>query len=165
MPAPSAVPFTAAMTGAAKDTISRKSMSKAGRNVSPRPCEIPPVSSACCARSAPEQKARLPVPPITTARRSRFDTSELRSSSQNEALRAFRPEGRSMRAVPTNSSRPQLIVPSSGLIDQRDEIARLYRVVRLHVQFPHDAWNFGGDRDLHLHRLENDDVVALGDEL
>ena len=53
MPAPSAAPFTAAMTGAGKSTIASSTRSNAGRNVSPPPCSSPPVSCARRMMSAP----------------------------------------------------------------------------------------------------------------
>ena len=45
------------------------------------------------------------------------------------------------------------------------EVALLHRLLGLDVQLADDARDLGDDRDLHLHRLEDADLVALGDHL
>src|SRR5262245_2193572 len=53
----------------------------------------------------------------------------------------------------------------SGLVDQRDAVALLHGLTGLHVELPNDTGRLGDDRDLHLHRFQNADLVALGDHL
>src|SRR5690242_17787950 len=53
----------------------------------------------------------------------------------------------------------------SVLVDVRDEVAFLDRLLRLDVDFSDDTRNLRDDRDLHLHGLEDDDLVSLGHHL
>src|SRR5262245_15590773 len=142
-----------------------RSTSNDGRKVSRPPCSSPPaVSAARRPRSAPAQNALSPVPPITTEPRSGSAVRRAVSSSHSSALRALRRSGLSRSATPTSPVRSQR-TPTSGLVDQCDQIALLHDVLGLDVELPHDARDLGHDRDLHLHRLEDDELVSLGDHL
>ena len=54
---------------------------------------------------------------------------------------------------------------TSGLVDERDQIAFLNHVLGLHMEFPDNPRDLGHHGYLHLHGLEDDDLVALGDHL
>ena len=59
---------------------------------------------------------------------------------------------------------------AAGVADQLQvlggkETAFLNHVLGLHMELADDARNVGHHRYLHLHRLEDDDLVALGDHL
>src|SRR4029078_899807 len=53
----------------------------------------------------------------------------------------------------------------SALVDQGDQVALLDHLLRLDGELARDAGRLGDHRDLHLHGLEDADLVALGDHL
>ena len=53
----------------------------------------------------------------------------------------------------------------SALVDDRDEVAFLDHLTGFDVELAHDTGCLGDHGDLHLHRLEDADLVALGDHL
>src|SRR5438552_1662229 len=164
IPAPIAGPLIAATTGAGWATIASSTCSNAGRNVS---VVASPSAAKRVTRSAPEQNA-VPAPVMTMARSAPDCSSCPRNCAHNSAFSALRRSGRSIVATPTCPRASKWITrPSlrSGLVDQRDAIALLHRLAGLDVELAHDARDFGDHGDLHLHRLEDAYLVALGDHL
>src|SRR5436190_17016236 len=136
--------------------------SNAGRNVSPPPGSD--ASSARTTRSAPAQNALSPAPVITTARRSDSPSRSASNCAHRSALRAFLRSGRSIVAIPTRSRISQRIIELT-LVDDGDEIALLHHLLGLDMELAHDAGDLGHYGDLHLHGLEDHDLVALCDHL
>src|SRR5262249_31698698 len=97
-------------------------------------------------------------------RRSGADSRCAMSWVHSSALSAFLRSGRSIVATPTRSRTSQRIM-ALALVDDGDQIALLHDLLRLDVELTHDAGDLGDDRDLHLHRLEDDDLVPFGDHL
>ena len=54
---------------------------------------------------------------------------------------------------------------TSRLVDQCDEVAFLDGGLGLDVELTDNPRHLGHDRDFHLHRLEDHDLVALGNHL
>src|SRR3954468_8827291 len=65
--------------------------------------------------------------------------------------------GRSSRSLPPASC------SSTALLQHHEDVAFAHRLALLAADLLDDAVVFGLDRDLHLHRLEDDDGVAVGD--
>src|SRR6266536_5167962 len=142
--------------------MASRTRSNAGRNVSPPPGSD--ASSARTTRSAPAQNALLPAPVITTVRRSGSLSRSASNCAHRSALSAFLRSGRSIVAIPTRSRTSQRIT-QLALVDDGDEVALLHHLLGLDVELAHDAGDLGHHGDLHLHGLEDDDLVALGDHL
>src|SRR4051794_8366779 len=164
IPAPIAGPFTAAITGEGWATIASSSSSNAGRNVSTGPCVLSSVCAKRVTRSAPAQNA-LPAPVITIARSSAVAASRSRSSMQRSPFSALRRSGRLIVATPTSPRVSNSIIDVSVFVDESDDVALLHRLLGLHVKLPHDTGHFSDHGYLHLHRLENADLVAFRDHL
>src|SRR3954467_5348265 len=80
----------------------------------------------------------------------------LRRSGLEIVSRVTASAGRSSRSLPPASC------PSTALPQHYEDVAFAHRLALLAADLPDDPVVFGLDRDLHLHRLEDGDGVAVG---
>src|SRR5262249_17990171 len=93
--------------------------------------------------------------------------SEPRIASHRSPLRALRRSWRSIVRRPTapRGSKRMCCDSALRLVDERDEVAFLDRLLGFDVDLADDTRYLRHHRDFHLHGLQDHDLVTFGDEL